>query len=235
MDNMWFDAWTRRRFGLVASGTVAVVLSRVVFQETPARKRRKKRRKCKAPNTRCGAKGCCPPGQRCQNGGCMQPPASSPLPASCPSGTIFCAGGDGGERGCFAAACCLGACSGATCCPPNQICEGPADGAECDCVAASCGETCCPIGQTCTGDACGVCAAGSPNCPDAAQCGPDCFCVTSVEGITACSNDKLFVCNDCLDDAACTTLLDTPALCIAGDCLGCPQNKGCVPAACPGA
>ena len=212
---------SRRRFaGLLAGGWFAALIG----ASAPRARAKKRRRKCKKPTTKCGRRRCCPPGRPCVQGRC-----------GCPSGTIFCAGGGGGPTGCFAAQCCLATCSGATCYPANQVCEGDPDGAVCDCVGAECGGTCCPPGQACAGDACGACSAGSPNCPNAAQCGPNCFCVTSVEQVTACANDADFVCHDCADDDACTTLLGKPGLCIAGDCLGCPQNRGCTGAACPGA
>ena len=33
-------------------------------------KKKKKRKSCKAPNTKCGKKGCCKLNQRCRNGAC---------------------------------------------------------------------------------------------------------------------------------------------------------------------
>jgi hypothetical protein len=70
MDGLRFDAWTRRRFGLLAGGGLAALLGALPHSEPDAKKRRKRRpskkRRCrrKANRTWCGGTcvrgGCCP-------------------------------------------------------------------------------------------------------------------------------------------------------------------------------
>jgi hypothetical protein len=59
MDGNRFDAWTRRRFGVVASGLVGSVLTVTGRDETRAKK---KKRRCRRANAECGR------GRKCCNG-----------------------------------------------------------------------------------------------------------------------------------------------------------------------
>jgi hypothetical protein len=63
MKGTLFDAWTRRRFGLVAGGSLATLLGALSHGEADAKKRKKRRRKkrCKQP---------CGPCRFCQKGKC---------------------------------------------------------------------------------------------------------------------------------------------------------------------
>lgn len=75
-----FDAWSRRRVGMVAGGLAASLLGIVPSEDTAAKKKRKKKKRCKKLRESCNPEGrtCCndrtcggPPEARfcCQQGG----------------------------------------------------------------------------------------------------------------------------------------------------------------------
>ena len=66
MDAARFDAWTRRRFGLAASGTIAGVLL-ADRRNVTASKKKRRRKRCIKSGHRCttGAKRKCCKGRRC--------------------------------------------------------------------------------------------------------------------------------------------------------------------------
>ena len=69
MDGSQFDAWTRRRFGLLAGGFAAAALGVAVTNDADAKKkrRRKKKKRCKKLGDTCtqGGKRACCKGTRC--------------------------------------------------------------------------------------------------------------------------------------------------------------------------
>jgi hypothetical protein len=63
VEDILFDSWTRRRFGLAAGGIAAVLASLALPDQAPA-----KRKRCKKSEKRCGrkcVKGSCCPGKPC--------------------------------------------------------------------------------------------------------------------------------------------------------------------------
>lgn len=62
MDDLRFDAWTRRRFGLVAGGTLAALLGLAESQATEAKRKRRPKR-CRKLGETCDntkrSKSCC--------------------------------------------------------------------------------------------------------------------------------------------------------------------------------
>lgn len=69
MHDARFDASTRRRFGLAAGGLVASLAGRATVADGAAKRKRKK---CKKPEKRCGkrcVKGNCCPGKPCGGAG----------------------------------------------------------------------------------------------------------------------------------------------------------------------
>lgn len=69
MDDLQFDAWTRRRFGIAAGGIAAAFLGLTTIDSANAKnKRKRKKKKCKKSEKRCGkkcVKGTCCPGKSC--------------------------------------------------------------------------------------------------------------------------------------------------------------------------
>jgi hypothetical protein len=65
VDGVRFDAWTRRRLGLVTGGAV---LSLLASEDGEAKKKRRKEKRCKKSEKRCGkrcVKGTCCIGRSC--------------------------------------------------------------------------------------------------------------------------------------------------------------------------
>jgi hypothetical protein len=68
MDAPRFDAWTRRRFGVLTGGLLAAVAGLTIAEEATA----KKHKHCKKSETKCGkkcVKGACCPGASCKVNG----------------------------------------------------------------------------------------------------------------------------------------------------------------------
>lgn len=66
MDGSRFDAWTRRRFGLVASGMATAILALTPPRDGDARNHKKKKKKrCRKLEKPCGKKKRCCRGSRC--------------------------------------------------------------------------------------------------------------------------------------------------------------------------
>ncbi|MCC7021923.1 MAG: hypothetical protein IT338_03805 [Thermomicrobiales bacterium] len=103
MDGSRFDAWTRRRFGLAAGGLAASLLGLAGFEETEA-KRKKKR--CKKLNKPCKPKG---KKKRCCKKLSCSAPFGAPDNHCCRAGAnVPCTTATAGE-------CCTRRCNGNTC------------------------------------------------------------------------------------------------------------------------
>lgn len=82
MDSSQFDAFTtalaRSRRTLLGSAMAATGTAIGVTGMAG----KKKKKKCKAPTTKCGKKACCQPGQVCTNGACSASATTTPAPAT---------------------------------------------------------------------------------------------------------------------------------------------------------
>ena len=130
MDGSRFDAWTRRRFGLVAGGFAAVLAGLIPGGEDVAARKKRRKKRCKKLGQRCtqgGKKKCCrkpcarPFGltqeDRCCKGGgesCTPGPDSACCTGICGvSGECFCkTAGQGCDRD---GQCCSKKCTGNLC------------------------------------------------------------------------------------------------------------------------
>lgn len=131
-------------------------------------------------------------------------------------------------------------------CPGDRTCQG----GQCLCPSGMsyCQNgprpTCCPTGEAClSGSICGECPVtdfcdlstyvGCGGVP-----GSQCICVTSIEGLTVCSNQK-GICMECATDEECSAALNRPAVCVpvvGDDCNDtCVAQFGviCLQATCP--
>jgi len=161
--------------------------------------------------------------------------------ADCKTGQVFCQFGR--INACVTGPCCPNvSCTGKTCCPPNQTCATNRVTSECLCnstVGPKCGRRCCKVGQACVDRHCGDCPAGADICAQSpTSCGNSGYvCATSVEQTTACIHNSSpdFQCANCTADGDCAKLLNKPAICVSGSCLGgaCPQSKACFVVATP--
>ncbi|MFN8590210.1 MAG: hypothetical protein U0031_02030 [Thermomicrobiales bacterium] len=120
---------TRRRFGVLAGGTLAALLQAAFRPDAATARKGKKKRKCKprcdgreCGSDRCGGQcGACDNGRTCQSGRCACPPGRVPCPFECCPRYFTCllaqcAAPDPGQCDGFAvectsdAACCSGRC-----------------------------------------------------------------------------------------------------------------------------
>ncbi len=120
-------------------------------------------------------------------------------------------------------------------CPEGRICQG----GTCLCPPGTANRqngptaTCCPNGEACLPESiCGACpVTGYREQGETLFCGlvphSPCICVTSVEGVTVCSNQN-GLCLDCTSDAQCTTALGVPAVCVEATGNECSDVGGCV-------
>jgi hypothetical protein len=93
MDDSRFDALATALFRSRRTllGTAVAATSTAVGNSGAVSKKKKK--KCKAPTTKCGKKRCCQPGDACVNGQCEAPTTPTPLTAiSCPGPKTFSVG-----------------------------------------------------------------------------------------------------------------------------------------------
>jgi hypothetical protein len=149
MDDEQFDSWTRRAFGVAASGLVAIILGLPTINEVDAKKRKKKK-KCKGGKKRCGKK-CIAKSNCCTDGDCSGG-------ATCQDGTCRC---PDGERECEGA-----------CIPDDVCCPGEVCGENCSCRRTVEGTGFCVQGGILI--ACVQCNS-SAECDDGDQCVPlDC-------------------------------------------------------------
>lgn len=175
-----------------------------------------KKKKCKAPDSKCG-KACCRAANRdvCIQGKCTQ--CRGPLCVNQQKQSV-CAQGD-----CCPADAGYGRACGSTCC---------VNGAACDTGTGTCGA--CPPHTGCPF----ALGAGDVSCGEGAFA--SCRCATSVENATACVTAS-YSCLSCITDAQCTTHLGIDGLCV--DLSGCRHcigldggpdtaGKACVPKGC---
>jgi hypothetical protein len=101
MDESRFDAWTRRRFGATVSGALTALISLAGVNDSEAKKKRKKKKRCRKLGKTCGGKRkCCGSlpcetidglsGKRC----CHQSGESCSGEEDC-CGFLFCNSGSG--------------------------------------------------------------------------------------------------------------------------------------------
>jgi hypothetical protein len=139
----------------------------------------------------------CGPCKRCKKGKCrLKKPDGTPC-------------GDGGT--CLSGTCCVPSCAGNAC--------NSSDGCGGDCL--------CDRGQAClSGGTCGACPADAEcaNTPcGETNAGDPCRCVVSVEEQPACVSINLadgVLTDESCSDAACTTALGKPAVCMDFACVG---------------
>lgn len=150
MDNDWFDVWTRRRFGLAASGAAAAVFGWLGADDAAARKKRKKKR-CRKAGKACDPK----KGRRCcRKFRCDHAFDTGPQRKECcrPAGAPCTADNDH--------ECCSGGCDflvgGGTC--------SPCHGRSCDEDSPCCG------GLACIDNTCGGCFDRGTVCTADDQC-----------------------------------------------------------------
>jgi hypothetical protein len=91
MDASKFDAWTRRRFGLLVGG-VASFAGLSALDTADARKKRKKKKKCKKSLQPCGGKKKCCKKLRCADTFGAQSVCCTPLQGACENESTCCAG-----------------------------------------------------------------------------------------------------------------------------------------------
>jgi hypothetical protein len=146
MDDEQFDSWTRRAFGVAASGLVATILGLTAVDGVDAKKKKRKKKKCKGGKKKCGKK-CIAKSNCCTDADCDDG-------ATCQDGTCRC---PDGERECEGA-----------CIPDDVCCPGEACGENCQCRRTVEGTGFC-IQQAIID--CGQCNS-SAECDDGAQCVP---------------------------------------------------------------
>ena len=105
MDDLRFDAWTRRRFGLLTGGVAASLLGLSGLHHSEAKKNKNKKKRCKKLQQTCDQsdknKKCCKKNQLCAqvahlgsgNHCCKQRGSSCSEDADC-CGSDRCGGGD---------------------------------------------------------------------------------------------------------------------------------------------
>jgi hypothetical protein len=106
MDASRFDAWTRRRFGLLAGGSIATLAGLSAIADSEAKKKKKKK-KCKKSLKSCGGKKKCCKKLTCGDTLTNDSVCCKPLQGTCTDqpeccGDTICTNVDGleGERCC---------------------------------------------------------------------------------------------------------------------------------------
>ncbi len=165
LDGTRFDAWTRRRFGLMTGGAIASTLGLAGLLDADAKKKKNKNKNKKKKQNRCITVGntqvLCPKGEVCCD------PTRSTGPGCAPPDSPVCCLSTGFAHGADFVCCATssegtnGVCVTAHphCCPPGIV--GCCEAGFPVCCSSPLGPYCCPSGMTCCEtDPSGCCAVG---------------------------------------------------------------------------